>query len=655
MLFKRLSAALILLLVIGFAGGCDELLPSEGDDSLAALVGTWISSAHQVTNNANTSQHVNLYAAGVRLTLTIDEDGNYVHTWTDSGGTEIDSGTLTVDGSTMTVNTGTEIFDVSYLVIAGILTITDANSFWDFDNDGTDDSATEITVFQQPDSGDDLSLTDLVGSFKATHFVATDKVNPSNSEDMIAMGGFFTMRVDGTGATTVIIAFPDNEGGAEILTGTSTLLAGGDSLFTDFPGTEGDATVGLQVVGSSIILARGDVTWNFGAGEVQANLTINLEPITELVFADLDGYWTATQMLLSNPENPGQTLDTMSEKLVFTLGFTTPGQLTYYDYRYRESDDDTNYVDVGTNSYSIIGNIIIMSEGDEQMVLQATLTGGDLVLRMVSEEYDWDQDGNEDAAIATMTFESVTETSTTELIGAWVATHWTYVDPTNPAITWDAIENHETTTMVVEAGGSFEIVQSRPEEGYDRFGGTIELYGNIMRIDDGQGNYMYALFSISSSAFEFSVTDFTDPFGEGTSRSWRTDARLVPFTPAVSADFEGDWTASKFEFTNLANATETYDMIADGGEFDMTIAAGGTFSFSFVFPDQSTENSTGTWEIFGDVLIITDDADSYISVMQYTTGTDTFTMFSNDDGYDFDEDGVTELALLEIVMVPPGL
>lgn len=483
MLFKRLSVAMILLLLIGFAGGCDELLQGDEDDSLTALVGTWISSAHQVTNNANTSQQVNLYAAGVRLTLEIDEDGNYIHTWTDSGGTEIDSGTLTADGSTLTVNSGTETFDVSYLVVAGILTITDANSSWDFDDDGTGESATEIIVLQHPDSGGDLSLTDLVGSFKATHFVATDKANPSNSEDMIAMGGYFTMKVDGTGATTVIIAFPDNEGGAEILIGTSTLVAGGDSLFTDFPGTEGDATVGLQVVGSSIILTRGDVTWDFGAGEVPASLTIDLEPITELVFADLDGYWTAAKMLLSNPENPGQTLDTMSEKLVFTLGFTTPGQLTYYDYRYRESDDDTNYVDVGTNSYSIIGNIIIMSEGDEQMVLQVTIAGGDLIIRMVSEEYDWDQDGIEDAAIATMTFEPVTQHSESELVGTWVATDWTYVDSTNPAITLNAIANHETVTMVVEAGGNFEIVQSRPEEGYDRFGGVIEFFGNIARID----------------------------------------------------------------------------------------------------------------------------------------------------------------------------
>ena len=148
MLFKRLSVAMILLLVIGFAGGCDELLQGDEENALDALVGTWVSTAHQVTNNANTSQHVNLYALGVRLTLEIDKDGNYIHTFTDSSGTEIDSGTLTADGSTLTVNTGTETFSLSYLLIAGILTLTDTNSVWDIDGDGTDEAVTEIIVLQ---------------------------------------------------------------------------------------------------------------------------------------------------------------------------------------------------------------------------------------------------------------------------------------------------------------------------------------------------------------------------------------------------------------------------------------------------------------------------------------------------------------------------
>jgi hypothetical protein len=271
------------------------------------------------------------------------------------------------------------------------------------------------------------------------------------------------------------------------------------------------------------------------------------------------------------------------------------------------------------------------------------------------DNHDFDDDGFTEWAALRMTMAPVTTHTLAEMEGAWKATDWTYVSQDNPATTLNAItERHDIVTWVFDALGNFDIVQSRVNEDVEAWGGTSEVFGNIVRSDDGSGEYHYVVFDLDASAFEFSMSDWTDPFQTGSSSSWRVDVRMVPVTPATSADFEGDWVASQWELSDPDGVYSAYDMVADGGSFSLTINAGGTMSFSIVFPGEPTEDGTGTWEIFGDLLLIVDDADGYVSAMQYTVGTGTFTMFSNSDSWDFNEDGMDDPAFLEIVMVPPS-
>ena len=322
---------------------------------------------------------------------------------------------------------------------------------------------------------------------------------------------------------------------------------------------------------------------------------------------------------------------------------------------YPDGDEDEDFVNIGEATFTLVGNVMILTMGsDDPMMIQITESGSDYILHM-SDTYDWNNDGVSSWVAMEMTMTPVTEHTLAEMESAWTATHWTYVNVDNPSTTLNAItERDDIVTWVFDASGGVDVVQSRVDEDIDQFGGTVELFGNIAATDDGQGNMHYVVFDISTSAFEFSMGEWTDPMDSGTSDKWRVDVRMVPVTPATSSDFEGDWVASQWELSDPYGVHSAYDMVGDGGSFSLTINSGGTFSFSMTFPGESVENGTGTWEIFGDLLLLTDNADGYISAMQYTVGTDMFTMFSNNDGWDFDEDGMDEPALLDIIMVPPS-
>jgi hypothetical protein len=355
-----------------------------------------------------------------------------------------------------------------------------------------------------------------------------------------------------------------------------------------------------------------------------------------------------------NPENLSQTYEYMDEKVGMTFEITAGGNFSMYDIRFPESDEDTTPDDIGTEPYEIVGNIMILGTAPDQMAVQLVESGSNYQIRYY-DGHDWDGDQVSDWSVMIMTIAPITEPSLASLAGTWVATAWDLTDAENPASSYDAIANHETFTMEVDGAGNFEMLQSAPADSFERNTGTLAIHGNVLEITDAAGgDPMYMIFSLGGGAFEFTKGEWTDPFETGTSKAFRLEARLETYTPATSADFVGDWMADSWVFTDLANPMTTYDMIADGGSFSMTIVDDGTFSYSMTFPGETTENSTGTWEIFGDMLVITDDADGWQSAMQYTVGTGTFTMFSNDDSFDFDEDGTDEDALLLITMVPPS-
>jgi hypothetical protein len=115
----------------------------------AEVVGNWEASGYIISNNANPTDFVELISEGYNLYLSIQSNGAYSSTLTypnEPDNTE--TGTATFINNTVTIDpSDDDPFTMGYQVTAdSILTFIDANSTFDFDDDGMDEAATETII-----------------------------------------------------------------------------------------------------------------------------------------------------------------------------------------------------------------------------------------------------------------------------------------------------------------------------------------------------------------------------------------------------------------------------------------------------------------------------------------------------------------------------
>lgn len=60
-------------------------------------------------------------------------------------------------------------------------------------------------------------------------------------------------------------------------------------------------------------------------------------------------------------------------------------------------------------------------------------------------------------------------------------------------------------------------------------------------------------------------------------------------------DLQGTWDATSFRFTNLADASQSVEIVSQGGSFSIVLNANNTFQSTMHVPDMSLETTTGTW------------------------------------------------------------
>jgi len=129
------------VLLAGLAG-CGDSTGITAED----LAGTWEAAQITFTSNANAAESVELVALGASLTVTVTASGTVSTVFDDGqGGTDSDSGTLGSDGTTLTI--GGDSFQA--VRSGNRLTLTDADNAWDFDEDGSDESATLVVRLER--------------------------------------------------------------------------------------------------------------------------------------------------------------------------------------------------------------------------------------------------------------------------------------------------------------------------------------------------------------------------------------------------------------------------------------------------------------------------------------------------------------------------
>ncbi len=119
--------------------------------------------------------------------------------------------------------------------------------------------------------------------------------------------------------------------------------------------------------------------------------------------------------------------------------------------------------------------------------------------------------------------------------------------------------------------------------------------------------------------------------------------------PASPSDFVGDWLASSYVVTNIANTSQTEDLTALGMTLSITFTET-DYSGTAAFPGEPTETFSGTYTIDGNQLILNETGQLDPETMTYTLSGNTMTLSGVDDEYDFDGDGVDDPATFVMVL-----
>lgn len=138
---NRIFATIALVALVG-CGDATGLDPGD-------VAGTWTAQTWTFTNLANTSQTVEIISLGAAFSLTLREDSTFTATITLGADVSTDSGTYATTAATITISESGEGSPETFGVVrdGNTMTLTDNNSDFDFNVEGSDEPATEVIVF----------------------------------------------------------------------------------------------------------------------------------------------------------------------------------------------------------------------------------------------------------------------------------------------------------------------------------------------------------------------------------------------------------------------------------------------------------------------------------------------------------------------------
>ena len=119
--------------------------------------------------------------------------------------------------------------------------------------------------------------------------------------------------------------------------------------------------------------------------------------------------------------------------------------------------------------------------------------------------------------------------------------------------------------------------------------------------------------------------------------------------PASASEFVGDWLASSYVVTSIANTSLSEDLVAQQMTLSITFTET-TYSGTAVFPGEPTETFSGTYTIGASQLTLSETDQLEPELMTYTLSGNAMTLSGVDELYDFDGDGVEDPATFMMVL-----
>ena len=116
-------------------------------------------------------------------------------------------------------------------------------------------------------------------------------------------------------------------------------------------------------------------------------------------------------------------------------------------------------------------------------------------------------------------------------------------------------------------------------------------------------------------------------------------------------DIDGYWVATTMVFTSVADSSQTYDFLADGGSFTLDLDPSGLATLTFM-QGEASSTVLGTWSVAGKTFAIAVGSETSGAVAALDGNTLTLD-FKTGMSHDFDGDGTEEAATMLAVLTRP--
>jgi hypothetical protein len=242
--------------------------------------------------------------------------------------------------------------------------------------------------------GGGATVEDLVGSWDATAFTFTNRLNTTQRIDIVAEGGGANLTVDSSATYSLVVLEP---GGAADVTSGVAVIESGFLLVTDNQQPGETVAFTFELSDGRLSLASDEVEFDFDndGTEVPATLTADMRLVTGTNVADFVGTWDATVFrYISEPAGA----DTAG---IIGLGgsfFITIRADASYSAGFSEMDE-LPVLEAGTVVVSGNRLFLVRDEGGgDPDEFRFEFSGSDMLELQADEEFDFDDNGTAEPA-----------------------------------------------------------------------------------------------------------------------------------------------------------------------------------------------------------------------------------------------------------------
>lgn len=228
-----------------------------------------------------------------------------------------------------------------------------------------------------------------------------------------------------------------------------------------------------------------------------------------------------------------------------------------------------------------------------------------------------------------------------DLVGTWDATTWLYTNLDRPAQLQDMTAMGVRTRLTVAADGRFSLIWWQGETVVENTAGTMEVVDGQVAVNPYDASPAMLTAGRIGHTLWFDTDDTgTDFDNDGNEDPARLFAALrLKRAGTLVGDLVGEWQATVYRYSRLADPSQVEDMIAQGVAFAFivepdsrytSVVDGNAYTTEFIVEGDQflTRDVTLTFQLVGDELTLQGPVD-----------------------YDFGEPDGSEPAILELVLV----